>query len=382
MGSFMLVVVAVILVGEAVAITPPDTSLDTLPVGYFGGVNCKTRSQESIQMLAKMRVIVIEKWEGPCWYECYANLTMKPPVPCQPSCGAENYQMETIKQAKTLNPNLAAVFYLNTLYDFPFLALHGKFLGANADIIDVNGKPVAFKNDNGMPNINIFGLGQETGRDMWIDFVKSLKDSGYVDGMFPDKHNILASWNETSSFWQICEFGDVHSSNWNISCGVISEETAKNYNAAKPKVLDTLYETFAPDGFLFFSNITDFIRGRTKNVKSPLKFAEDVRKSLSTYKYCYVHKSDLQDKNCNTTMTKSICNTDDIALFLLAVEKGAILGCNGWDNQFSKPLGDPLGSAMQKGGQVERHFKSGTYVTWDLTKNTGKVFWNNSTTSG
>ncbi|MCG8622816.1 MAG: hypothetical protein MJE68_12580, partial [Proteobacteria bacterium] len=60
--------------GGASAITPPDTSLNTLPVGYFGGVNCKERSQENINMLAKLRVIVIEKWEGPCWYECYANL--------------------------------------------------------------------------------------------------------------------------------------------------------------------------------------------------------------------------------------------------------------------------------------------------------------------
>ena len=112
--------------GGASAITPPDTSLDTLPVGYFGRVNCKERSQENIDMLAKMRVIVIEKWEGPCWYKCYANLTMNPPVPCQPSCGAENYQLKTIKRAKAANPKLSAVFYLNTLYDFPCLELHAR----------------------------------------------------------------------------------------------------------------------------------------------------------------------------------------------------------------------------------------------------------------
>ena len=89
------------MLGEAAAIT----SVDTLPVGYFGGVNCKQRSQENIEMMAKMRVTVIEKWEGPCWYECYNNLTMNPPIPCQPSCGAENYQVQTIKRAKAANPN-------------------------------------------------------------------------------------------------------------------------------------------------------------------------------------------------------------------------------------------------------------------------------------
>ena len=78
--AVMHVIIFMLVLGEAAAITPPDTSLDTLPVGYFGGVNCKQRSQENIEMLAKMRVIVIEKWEGPCWYECYSNLTMNPPV--------------------------------------------------------------------------------------------------------------------------------------------------------------------------------------------------------------------------------------------------------------------------------------------------------------
>lgn len=65
--------------------------------------------------------------------------------------------------------------------------------------------------------------------------------------------------------------------------------------------------------------------------------------------------------------------------FLLGVEKGAILGCNGWDKQFSKPLGDPIGPAVQKGNSVERHFKSGTYVTWDISKKVGNIFWANST---
>ena len=58
--------------------------------------------------------------------------------------------MQTIKRAKAANPKLSAVFYLNTLYDFPFLELHGKALEANADIVDINGKLVAFKNDNGI----------------------------------------------------------------------------------------------------------------------------------------------------------------------------------------------------------------------------------------
>ena len=166
---------------------------------------------------------------------------MNPPVPCEPSCGAEHYQMETIKRAKAVNPKLSAVFYLNTLYDFPFLELHGKALQAKADMMDVNGKLVAFKNDNGMPNINVFDFSKEVGRDLWTGFVKNLTETGLVDGLFDDKANILATWNETGSFWQMCELGTGRNT-WSISCTVayITNETALGYNHGKPMVLALL----------------------------------------------------------------------------------------------------------------------------------------------
>lgn len=373
----IIVVVHIILcvLGDGAAITPPETSLDTLPVGYFGGVNCNERSQENIKMLAKMRAIVIEKWEGPCWYECYNNLTMVPPVPCQPSCGADNYQMKTIKRAKMANPKLSAVFYLNTLYDFPFLNLHKKFLDANADMVDINGKLVAFKNDNGMPNINVFDFSQDVGRDLWTDFVKNLVDSGNVDGLFDDKYDVLATWNDTGSFWQICEWGTGRDT-WNVSCGIISNETAQKYNTGKPKVLNAIHKMFGPTGIIFF-NTTKMMRMKLEDIKSPLHFAQSVQMALNTYQYCYVQTGDLINGNC--TSTKSSCTEDQIAMFLLGVEKGAILGCNGWDEQFSKHLGDPTGPAVQSGNEVERRFKSGTYVIWDLASKTGKIYWANST---
>ena len=370
-NKFILVLIGVQLIvicGVVHAITAPDTSLDTIPIGYFGGVNCKERSQENIEMLAKMRIIVIEKWEGPCWYECYANLTMKPPVPCQPSCGAENYQLKTIKRAKAVNPNLAAVFYLNTLYDFPFLELHGKFLEANADVTDVNGKLVSFKNDNGMPGINVFDLGQKVGRDLWIGFVKQLVETGVVDGLFDDKSNIQAMWNETGSFWQICEWG-TGKGTWDISCGIISKETAQNYNDGKPLVLDELHKIFGQDAVVFY-NTTGW--AHMKGV-TPMENARSIKEALSTYKYAYVMNRDLINGDC--TSTASICSQDEVAMFLLALEEGAFLSCSGWDEDFSKPLGKPLGPATAKNDTVVRHFESGTYVTWDLKTRKGSIFW-------
>ena len=189
--------------------------------------------------------------------------------------------------------------------------------------------------------------------------------------------DILAMWNETGSFWQICEWGTGRDT-WNVSCGIISNKTALDYNSGKPKVLDALHEMFGPTGVVFF-NTTKLIQMRLSNIKSPLNFAQDVQMALSTYRYCYVEIEEVINGDC--TSTKSSCSVDQIAMFLLAVEQGAILGCNGWDEQFSKPLGDPLGPAVQNGNKVERHFKSGTYVTWDLSSKTGNIFWSNSTST-
>ena len=69
---------------------------------------------------------------------------------------------------------------------------------------------------NGMPNINVFDFSQKIGCDLWTDFVQSLTDTGIVDGLFDDKSDILAMWNETGLFWQICEWGTGRDT-WNIS---------------------------------------------------------------------------------------------------------------------------------------------------------------------
>ena len=132
---------------------------------------------------------------------------------------------------------------------------------------------------------------------------------------------------------------------------------------------------FGPTAVVFF-NTTAKLR---MELESPLNFAQDIQTALSKVQYCYVQTTDLINGDC--TSTNSSCSENQIAMFLLGVERGAILGCNGWDEQFSKPLGDPLGPAVQKGDQVERRFKSGTYVTWNLTSNSGKVFWSNSTSN-
>ena len=89
----------------------------------------------------------------------------------------------------------------------------------------------------------------------------------------------------------------------------------------------------------------------------------------------------------NPSTLKSQCSSQCLARFLLGVERGCFLGTNGWDADYDRPLGDPLGpakytpaSGSSSPATLVRKFTSGTYVkfTYDHTgkDGTGVVYWN------
>lgn len=110
--------------GGAQISTPINTSLATVPVGYFGG-NAARRGGANIAMLAKMRLVMLEKWEGPCWQSCLAQGPGG--ASCQPSCDVEAHITDTLRRVKALNAGVSGVLYLNTLMAFPFYAMVAKF---------------------------------------------------------------------------------------------------------------------------------------------------------------------------------------------------------------------------------------------------------------
>jgi hypothetical protein len=85
------------LVAGCSAIIAPNTSLATVPCAYFGG-NYGHRGDANIEMLSKMRLIMVEKWEGTCWQDCLGNGTGSDP--CHASCGVENFILDTFKRVK------------------------------------------------------------------------------------------------------------------------------------------------------------------------------------------------------------------------------------------------------------------------------------------
>lgn len=103
---------------------------------------------------------------------------------------------------------------------------------------------------------------------------------------------------------------------------------------------------------------------------------EQVQHALRNYKYLIVGcENCFSSPKAETSALKSHCSESMVAAFLLAVEPGAFLLCNGWDDNFALRLGSPMGAAKHdaKSGAWSRNFAGGTKATW--LNGTGTVQW-------
>ena len=242
----------------------PNVSLATVPVAYFGGHHNQNTSDhgvtpcpasgcrpaENIRMLSKMRIIMIEKWEGHCYDGCMYNASKH--MPCFPSCNVEGDMLQTIGQVKALNPAVAGVVYLNTLMAFPFYKLSGLFADSNALLKDMyTGKPVELTNDEGMQHVFVYDWGSAKGRQLFVDFIKGFIDTNKADGMFADKWNFQAS-QVNATTWKIC----------NNRCGFITPAQAAAYNAGATQVREQVSQLMTvnatePRGLLYADGLSN-----------------------------------------------------------------------------------------------------------------------------
>jgi hypothetical protein len=366
------------------SLVPINTSLATIPVGYFGGSHADIRGPASLDMLSKMRLITIEKWEGPCWQQCIVNSSQTPPIPCDASCGEEAYQLATLEAVKQRNKAVAGAFYLNCLYDFPFYNLTGQFAAADEHLRDINGAVIGMENDNGMKNVPVFDWSQPSAVKRYLDFHRNIVAQGLSDGTFPDKADVFAFVNTSTKKWNLCEApgGPMHHQ-WADACGEISDSKAKAYNSGKKTMLSGLQDIYGATGSLYYSNIPR--HSPSLDSKDPVGLHAAVVETLKKSVYLYFM---LGDSNDNSTAVTKKCTDATIASFLMVVEKGAVLGCNGWDERFGYPLGDPLtppqlvtrvaadgSSDLGADRTVERKFKSGTVVRFDPSTKKYTIDW-------
>ena len=384
-GAFIAIA---LLSSVAHAIIAPNTSLATVPCAYFGG-NYAQRGAANVDMLSKMRLVMVEKWEGHCWQDCLGNGTGS--APCESSCGVENDILRTLGAVKAANPGVATVLYWNTLLAFPFYTAVGKFKERGLLTVDsTTHKPIVIRNDNGMEGIFVYGFDTAAGVQLYVDTVTNLTKTGVVDGFFGDKWGSGAAPSKKNpEQWQIC----------NHECGNVTQAQGTAWNAGKAKALKAA--TAAVGAGPYFSN-GDFFEGVEANLNGhwatdkllstgdPRDSIKDVKAHLANHSYFYMSCTGDQhwttDPN-DPAALKTACSDEQLARFLLSVEPGCFLGTNGWDEAYEKPLGDPIGAAVytpangrgRAQATLTRKFRSGTYVTftYDATGKDGKseIFW-------
>lgn len=364
--------------------------------------------------------MVIEKWEGPCWLQCLANSSATPPLPCNPACAEETHQLDTIARIKAVNPNVSTVFYHQTLYDFPFYNLTAQMAAADLHMRDINGSVIGLINDNGMQHVPLFDWGKPAAIEMFLQFHRGLISTGLVgrlvpptpafyyqmcsrfgasaswpqvDGMFPDKANERAFQRKSDGLYFICESpnGPPSKHTWADACAQITEPQATAYNAGKVKVLQGLHSLY-DHGPLFptmLDGVPDVVCSRREPCNLNLGTSVEAKHAqiadaLKTSTYVYFMMGD--GNNATVPQLGTKCTTLDVIKFLLILEEGCILGCNGHEpnpgqdsppqSWWTNPLGNPLGPpSTDANGVATRKFGSGTVVTLNLKTNSGSIAW-------
>lgn len=335
-----------------VVLQRPNTSLATIPTAYFGGKGGKSgpRDDANIAMLAKARLIILEKWEGPCWDGCLANATAEPPLPCSPSCDVESHMLTTLRRVRALNPRVTTMLYLNTLLLFPFYSLAERYIEQGALLIDSQtGKPVELRNDDGMPGVLVPDFGQAAARALWMGEVEGWLATGLVDGIFADKWPDQAHANHTdNSSWLVC----------NHVCGTVTAEQGAAFNAGKMTLRQDVSDLFKVNddssfnGLLYGDGCDGCYRKSPRidgNLVGPwlknwqfvptherttgqnvLNLMAQTRQMLHEYNYSYVYigcgdHNPSEGKPFKHTCADDLCTDctpQGIAIFLLLVEEG------------------------------------------------------------
>jgi hypothetical protein len=311
------------------------------------------RSAEDIATLAKFRMVVIEKFEGPCWDHCFVH-----PVPseCVPSCNTESYILGTAKSLKAANPSISVILYLNSMLNFPMYDLTGHYFAEPELLLhDKNGKIGTLQNDAGLGNLTVPDFSNKNARDLWLQAIQNATSTGLIDGVFADKavknankdkvcnHGCIDLTHEKALAWKAGHIGMVREGHSQLGNGVMmrkagslteGETDASVYNEwSNPPNLDNVQKTL------------------------------DMRQQVNGYVFAYAGKK---------------CSTDTVAAFLMVVDDRVYLQCEHWLDEFEKPLGKPNGPATVNDKVWTRRFASGTSATWNSKTKTGSISWASS----
>jgi len=372
-----------------------DTSLSTVPVGYYGS-SWPVKTEKQIAMLSRQRLVILMQEDGECWERCCphpepqkgkcqsgARVNASRYPGCDPSCdqlGKQNAVFARVKAAARAagrrEPH--AVLYMNSVYDWPFDAAHAD----GADVKDIHGVPHAEQCDPGIFPSYFRDYGQAAGRRAFLGAMEKYIVNGTADGVYLDCFDQMpVRCNKAGT----CTASrNARPSN---RPSIVSKETVDAYITGKKATLRRATELVARGtGGLFTAKTWNTLKshdpyGANAAITgesfrgSPQKLINYVRAVFGNgYRYLLVTQGySLPNRAAGDLASQ--CSDFVLASFLLALEPGCFLICNGWDPVFEQPLGRPDGPATTHGGVMRRSFASGVVVEWWVGTRNATISW-------
>ena len=143
------------------AVLPLDTTLRTLPVGFYGSF-WGVRPPELIEKMSKMTLLILMQNDGTCWRKCCPNAGVNGSAcaplhdasvlpGCDPSCDQHGGQMATFAAVKAQAARGGrrpphCMMYLNAVYLWPFDRADS--LGEGVRLLDTKGQPHMENNES------------------------------------------------------------------------------------------------------------------------------------------------------------------------------------------------------------------------------------------
>lgn len=339
---------------------------------------------------------------------------------CNPGCDQLGTQLDVFRRLKSIAASANrrpphCMLYLNTDYLWPFDLLAAgaatttttnagtNNAGTNVDIriLDIHGNPHVETCDPGLFPSYLYDYSKPAAVAAWVaGNVKRGLDSGFADGFYADCYiNKRLECNPPGSnhCYTVGNGTTTHQPMYN---NAVTAEQARDWFPGKKRAMAAAAALAAEAGGSFFSKMAPLNQAapyggnmnwiwlpacwhwpqvwRTRGcttagcpIVTPEYLIQTVKTILANYSYAVLGTdADLPTSISSpwrrSTGFVSFCGETATALFLLALEPGCFLLCQGWDERFGLELGLPTGPATLNvsDGSWSREFKHGTSATW------------------
>ena len=335
----------------------PRFSWDTLPVAYHGSNTTAPigmYNPESLKALAKFSIVTLEKYQGvngmtgpdgERWDDCQNETDVS-----KCGCCTEDNIVAAAIEIKKIDPTTMVIGYWHANKEYPIYR-QAQLLCKNPDwwARDENGD-ICYSD-----TLVYWNHAVQAATDAWADGCLAMTNTGYIDGCFMDGCTTDPCTNDK-----------------NPDFIKKKEETIVNLQAKTPGPL-----ICGSTGTIIPGVMGSQIQNWGKPRKWSTREIPMIMRAVNDGVMFQAHVFDCpEDPNDPLTI-------NNLSAFLIGAGKWSYYMCGTWTNPpldwypiYDFPLGEPLSNAtLGEDGIWRRSFATGTNVTFDTNKETGKIDW-------